>query len=138
MSNPLPAECRIITFPVRGDQRGSLIAIEGGNDVPFDVARVYYVYATTPGTVRGHHAHRNLRQLAVAVSGSCVMDLDDGENRASVLLDDPGKGLLISGRVWREMREFSAGCVLMVLADAAYDEADYIRDYDAFIAEVRS
>ena len=134
MTNHLPPGCRLIPLSVRGDERGRLVAIEAASDVPFAIARVYYVYATTPGTTRGLHAHRALHQVAVAVAGSCTMLLDDGAQRVSVRLDDPAVGLTLPPMVWHEMSDFSADCVLMVLADAAYDEADYIRDYGEFLA----
>ena len=134
MTSDLPPGCRLIPLAVRGDERGSLIAIEASIDVPFAIARVYYVYATTPGTTRGLHAHRALNQLAVAVAGSCTMLLDDGTNKVSVRLDDPSVGLTMGPMIWREMSDFSPDCVLMVLADQVYDEADYIRDYADFLA----
>ena len=134
MSAALPTKCRLIPLAVKGDERGKLIAIEGGGDVPFAIARVYYVYATTQGTVRGHHAHRALDQLAVAVAGSCTMLLDDGTTRANVRLDDPAVALNVPPMVWHEMSDFSPDCVLMVLASAPYDEGDYIRDYAEFLA----
>ena len=134
MTNDLPSGCRLIPLSARGDDRGLLVAIEGLSDVPFAIARVYYVYATTPGTTRGLHAHRALNQLAVAVAGSCTMLLDDGTNKVSVRLDDPSVGLTMGPMIWREMSDFSPDCVLMVLADQVYDEADYIRDYADFLA----
>ncbi len=132
MTDELPPGCRLIPLAVRGDERGRLVAIEQMGDAPFAIARVYYVYGTTPGTTRGHHAHRALNQMAVAVAGSCTMLLDDGASKASVRLDDPAVGLTLPPMVWHEMSDFSPDCVLMVLADAAYDEADYIRDHDQF------
>ena len=137
MTDRLPQGCRLIPLALRGDERGRLVAIEGLRDVPFAIARVYHVYATTPGTTRGLHAHRALNQFAVAVAGSCTMLLDDGTARVEVRLDDPATGLTMPPMVWHEMNDFSPDCVLMVLADAAYDEADYIRDYDQFLAIVR-
>ena len=119
---------------MRGDARGQLVAIEGEREVPFAIARVYYVYATSPKTVRGLHAHRTLEQVAVAVAGSCTMLLDDGQHRVSVRLDDPASALTLPPMVWHEMSDFSPDCVLMALASAAYDEADYIRDYAEFSA----
>jgi hypothetical protein len=119
---------------VRGDARGSLVALEGGRDLPFAIARVYYVFGTTAGVDRGRHAHHHLRQLAVAVAGSCTMLLDDGRQRVSVRLDNPATGLTMGPMIWREMTDFSPDCVLLVLADAVYDEADYMRDYDDFLA----
>ena len=123
---------------VLGDHRGSLISIEGGSTVPFDVKRIYYIFGTQPGVERGFHAHVALRQLAVCVAGSCEMILDDGRERTTYVLDRPDRGLLIQAMMWREMRNFSADAVLLVLADHAYDEADYIRDYDRFLETVNS
>ena len=137
VSQSLPPGCALVDLPVKGDARGSLIALERGGDVPFDIARVYYVYATEPNVDRGFHAHRQLRQFAVAVSGGCTMVLDDGQARAEVRLDRPSLGLTIGPMVWHEMRAFTPGCVLLVLADAIYDEADYIRDYSRFLGMVR-
>ena len=137
MSEILPLGCHLIPLIVRGDERGRLVAIEGLSDWPFAIARVYYVYGTTPGTTRGHHAHRALNQLAVAVAGSCTMLLDDGASKVSVRLDDPAVGLTLPSMVWHEMSDFSKDCVLMVLANGAYDETDYIRDHDDFLKMAR-
>ena len=128
--------CALIGLSPMGDDRGTLIAIEAGRQIPFDIQRVYYVFDTKPGVSRGFHAHHALRQLLVAVSGSCTLVLDDGTSRDEVRLDDPALALTIDGLVWREMRDFSPDCVLMVLADRAYDESDYIRDHDEFVAAV--
>ena len=136
LSDSLPETCAMIELTVKGDERGSLLAIEEGKDTPFAIARAYCVYGTQPGVDRGFHAHRNLQQLAVAVSGSCTMILDDGRSRVAVTLDDASKGLLIGSMVWREMTDFSADCVLMVLADRPSDESDYIRDYNDFLTLV--
>lgn len=128
------ANVATLEFPMHGDDRGQLIAVEAASDViPFDVKRVYYIFDTTPGTVRGNHAHQNLRQVLVCVSGACtiVCELPDGlivEHH----LDWPNKALLIEGLVWRQMKNFSKGAVLLVLASEHYDEADYIRNYDDF------
>ena len=122
----------LINFKPLGDRRGSLIAIEAGKTVPFDVRRVYYIFATKEGVERGFHAHKTLNQVAVAVTGSCEMVLDDGECETSVLLDSAEMGVLIGPGVWRVMRNFSSDCVLLVLADQHYDEADYIRNYKEF------
>jgi dTDP-4-dehydrorhamnose 3,5-epimerase-like enzyme len=103
--------------------------------VPFPIARVYYIFGTQHGVSRGFHAHRSLRQLAVAVTGRCTMLLDDGQRRERIALDRPDHGILIEGLVWREMHDFSPDCVLMVLADAPYDEHDYQRSYEAFRSE---
>jgi len=111
-----------------------LVAVNGGLDVPFDIARVYYIVGTK-GHARGFHAHRKLHQILVCVSGSCRVIIDDGHNRREHFLDRPDSGLHVKPYQWREMVDFSADCVLLVLASAHYDEADYIRDYDVFLAE---
>lgn len=125
-------------FPLqkRGDDRGSLIALEEGRNVPFTVRRVYYLFETKPGIRRGFHAHRDLKQLVVAVRGSCRFLLDDGREQIELLLDNPAQGLLVESMIWREMYDFSEDCVLMVLASALYDESDYIRDKAQFMALV--
>lgn len=125
-----------IDLPSLGDERGSLVAIEANKHIPFEVKRVYYIFGTQPGVSRGFHAHKNLQQLAVCVTGKCHMLLDDGINKESVWLDSPTKGLLIGNNVWREMHEFSDDCVLLVLASEHFDESDYIRDYSEFCSAV--
>ena len=99
--------------------------------------RVYYLANTAPNFSRGFHAHKNLRQIAVAVSGSCRMVLDDGTNREEIILNSPSKGVLIESMIWREMHDFSADCVLLVLASEHYDKSDYIREYDDFLKAVK-
>lgn len=124
---------KIINFKPLGDERGSLIAIEAEKSVPFPVRRVYYIFGTKEGVERGFHAHKALNQVAVAVTGSCEMVLDDGEFKTTVLMDSSEKGVLIEPKVWHYMKNFSPDCVLLVLADQHYDEGDYLREYDAFM-----
>jgi dTDP-4-dehydrorhamnose 3,5-epimerase-like enzyme len=125
----------IITVELKplGDDRGSLVAIEANSSVPFDIKRVYYIFGTQQGVSRGFHAHKNLKQLAVCVTGSCRFVLDNGKTRESIVLDSSTTGLLIEDLTWREMHDFTPDCVLMVLADKHYDETDYIRDYQEFL-----
>ena len=128
------ADVKEIKFGARGDARGQLIALEGSSEeIPFEVKRVYYIYDTTPGTVRGKHAHKNLEQVLICVSGACTImcEMPDGA-KTEHRLDWPDKGLMISGLVWREMKEFSKDAVLLVLASEHYTEADYVRNYDDF------
>ena len=135
--NEVRASVREIVLEPHGDERGKLIPLEAnGAEVPFDVKRVYYIFDTTPGTVRGKHAHRRLGQVLVCVSGACtiVCELPDG-TRSEHRLDWPTKGLVIEGVVWREMKDFSKDAVLMVLASEHYDLTDYIRDYGEFKKE---
>lgn len=123
----------LIKFKTFVDERGSLVAVEKGNNSPFEIKRVYYIFDNKDGVDRGFHAHINLSQIAIAIAGSCTFVLDDGKSRKEVVLDNPSHGLLIEGLVWREMKNFSQNCVLIVLASDEYDEDDYIRDYEAFL-----
>lgn len=128
------AGCRTIELDVKGDERGSLIAFERATGVPFAIARAYTIFGTRPGVSRGFHAHHRLRQWLVALAGGCTVRLDDGRDGADIRLDRPEVALEIGPLVWREMHDFTPDCVLLVLADAPYDEADYIRDPDLFRA----
>ncbi|NNA97957.1 sugar 3,4-ketoisomerase [Pseudomonas gessardii] len=125
-----------IDFKILGDDRGRLVALEMDNAVPFKIKRVYYIYGTAENVGRGYHAHKELLQVAICVSGRCRMIMDDGVTREEVWLDSPSKGLWIDRMVWHEMHDFSADCVLLVLASDRYDEADYIRRHEDFLAEL--
>lgn len=127
---------KLIEFPPLGDDRGSLVALEANKTVPFAIKRVYYIFGTKAGVARGFHAHKALKQVAVCVTGSCRMVLDDGYQKEEVLLDSPMKGLVIEEMVWREMHDFTQDCVLLVLASEHYDEVDYIRNYKDFLKAV--
>ena len=131
------AKVQELTFASHGDDRGQLIALEAMSaEIPFEVKRVYYIFDTTPGTERGKHAHKELKQVLICVNGSCMIECEmpDG-SLSSHRLDWPNKGLLIEGLVWREMKEFSKDATLVVLASEHYDERDYIRDYRTFLKE---
>ena len=106
--------------------------IEAEQTVPFQVRRVYYIFGTEEGIERGFHVHKALNQVAVAVAGSCDMVLDDGHSINTIHMSSPIEGVLIPPNIWHYMKNFSPDCVLVVLADTHYDEADYIRDYDEF------
>lgn len=125
------------TFPPHGDERGQLVAIEALKDLPFEFKRVYYIYDTKDGVRRGFHAHYDLEQILICVSGSCKIHLDDGCETEEVLLDKPHEGLYIANNMWREMYDFSNDTVLLVIASRPYDEADYIRNYDDFIKFIK-
>ena len=130
-------EVRTFEFEEHGDERGVLISLEEQRNIPFEIRRCYFMYNLLPGVRRGFHAHKTLRQVLVCVRGSCKILLDDGTEKAVVPLDRPNKGLYITADTWREMFDFSEDAVLMVLADQLYDESDYIRNYDDFLAYVR-
>lgn len=120
-------------FQPHGDDRGMLVALEEFGDIPFRIKRVYYMYDTKEGVVRGHHAHRNLEQILVCIHGSCKIHLDNGSETKEVPLEKPYEGLYIANNIWREMYDFSPDAVLMVLASDVYDEKDYIRNYEDFL-----
>ena len=125
-------------FQPHGDERGQLISLEEYNDIPFSIKRVYYMYDTKNGVVRGHHAHKKLEQILVCIHGSCKIRLDNGNEKKVVILEKPYEGLYIPNNMWREMFDFSEDAVLLVFASELYDENDYIRDYDKFIAMVNT
>lgn len=120
---------KMIEFEIHGDENGSLIALEENKNIPFEIKRVYYIFGTKKSVIRGRHAHKKLKQVAVCISGSCRVLLDDGNKKEEILLDSPNKGLIINEMIWREMYDFSEDCVLMILASELYDENDYIREY---------
>ena len=128
----------ILEFKTNGDDRGSLVALESDKNIPFEIKRVYYIFDTKSGVVRGLHAHKDLSQVMVCLKGSCRVMLDNGLLKEQVVLDSPNKGLLIDSMMWREMHDFSEDCVLLVLANEHYDESDYIRDYNDFLKQVHS
>ena len=129
---------RWLEFPVLKDERGSLIAWEEHNHIPFKIRRVYSLLQTRSGVSRGYHAHRKLKQVIVALSGKCRITLDNGIHREDAILSSPSRGLLIEGLIWREIHDFSLDCVLIVFASELFEEEDYIRDYDSFLRLVRA
>lgn len=125
-----------IELPNLGDDRGSLMVLESNKNVPFKVKRIYYILDAKPDVPRGFHAHKELMQLAFCIKGSCNMIMDNGIEKQQVRIDKSNIGLMIPPMVWHEMHDFSEDCVMLVLASAQYDEADYIRNYDEFMNEV--
>jgi dTDP-4-dehydrorhamnose 3,5-epimerase-like enzyme len=125
--------CQIIDLPKIADSRGNLTFVEGGNQVPFTIQRVYYLYDVPGGAERGGHAHKGLQQLIIAMSGSFDVVLDDGKNKKRVHLNRSYQGLYVCPMIWRELDNFSSGSVCMVLASNLYDESDYHRDYQEFL-----
>jgi dTDP-4-dehydrorhamnose 3,5-epimerase-like enzyme len=129
-------KCKIIELPKIKDPRGNLTFVEGGKHIPFDIQRVYYLYDVPGGAERGGHAHRELQQLIIAMSGSFDVLLDDGTEKKRFYLNRSYYGLYICPMIWRELDNFSSGSVCMVLASNLYDEADYYRDYQEFLENV--
>ncbi|MBR6973206.1 MAG: WxcM-like domain-containing protein [Bacteroidaceae bacterium] len=128
----------IIELPKIVDPRGNLTVAEQMKNVPFDIKRVYWTYDVPGGESRGGHAHKNLYQLVVAMSGSFIVNLDNGEEHATILLNHPWQGLLIKPNTWRTLEDFSSGAVCLVLASEHFDLDDYIYDYDEFLEYVRN
>lgn len=129
-------ECRIIELPKISDPRGNLTFVEGGNHIPFDIKRVYYLYDVPGGASRAAHGHKALHQLIIAMSGSFDIKLDDGLETKTFHLNRSYYGLYIPPMMWRDLDNFSSGSVCMVLASQPYQEDDYFRDYQQFIDAV--
>ncbi|MBQ1797494.1 MAG: WxcM-like domain-containing protein [Prevotella sp.] len=127
---------KIIELEKIVDPRGNLTVAQGDIDVPFDIKRVYWVYDVPAGEYRGGHAHRQCREVLVALSGSFHVTLDDGTQRETYLLNHPYQGLLIDTGIWRTLDDFSSGAVCLVLASELFEEADYIREYDEYLKYV--
>lgn len=123
---------KFIDLPDLGDERGGLVAIESNKNIPFEIKRIYYIFATQ-NKPRGFHAHKQLKQIMFCIQGSCQVILDNGYQRENINLDQANKGLIIESMIWHEMHNFSDDCVLLVLANEYYDERDYIRDYEKFL-----
>ncbi|WP_257904929.1 WxcM-like domain-containing protein [Campylobacter lari] len=127
----------ILNFSAITDKRGSLIALENLKDIPFEVKRIYYIFDTKPEFPRGAHAHTNLEQILIMIDGSCEIMLNDGKISQSIILNRPDIGLYIGKNIWREMKKFSYGAKLLVLASEFYDEKEYIRNYNEFLKVVK-
>lgn len=129
---------KIIKFTTHGDERGNLIALEQNNEIPFEIKRIYYIFDNINNVRRGFHAHKDLKQMLICVSGSCKILLDDGNDKVTLELNSCDKGILLYGPIWREMYDFSSDAVLLVIASEYYTEEDYIRDYDDYIEYIET
>ena len=126
-------DCVMLPLNKIHNRAGNITIVEGNENVPFDVKRIYYLYDIPGGEDRGGHAHKDLRQLIVAASGSFNILLDDGQNKKIVTLNRPDYGLLVVPGIWRDLMDFSSGAICMVLASKCYSEDDYIREYRKFL-----
>jgi hypothetical protein len=127
-------DCSMISLPINHQANGNLTAVSNGIQVPFDVKRVYYLYDVPGGFSRGGHGHLELQQLILALSGSFDITVDDGKVKRTFHLSRPNMGLFMPSGLWRELDNFSSGSICFVLASIEYDEKDYFRDYDKFVA----
>ena len=133
LKNNTVFDCSIIDVSKAHSEAGNITVIENGENIPFDVKRIYYLYDIPGGKARGGHAHYELEQYVIAASGSFDVILDDGKNRKIVSLNRPNLALHIVPGLWRELDNFSSGSISLVLASHIYDEKDYIRDYEEFL-----
>ena len=128
---------RMIKFNQLGDERGHLVVMEQFKDVPFDIKRIFYIYGSDPDVVRGQHANRKSCFMLINVAGTSKVDVHDGEKVTTYRLDEPHEGIYLPKMVWKDMYDFSPDSVLLVLASEHYDPDEYIRDYDAYLKEIK-
>lgn len=125
---------QMLEFPQNGDARGHLVVVEGGKDIPFDIARIFYIYGSDADVVRGQHANRKSEFVLINVAGSCKVKVLDGKgNEAVFVLNRPHTGIYLPTMVWKDMYDFSKDSVLLCLSSEHYDSQEYIRDYDEFL-----
>lgn len=129
-------DCSVVELPRICDPGGNITPVHGGEDIPFRIARVFYLYDVPGGESRGAHAHKSCHQFIIAASGSFEVLLDDGRNRKTVLLNRPYFGLHIPPGIWAQQQNFSSGSIALVLASERYDESDYIRDYNQYLKKL--
>ncbi len=130
--------CSVLELDKHHHEKGNISVVENGKEVPFDINRIYYLYDIPGGEDRGAHAHKDLKQLIIAASGSFDIILDDGNVKRSITLNRPYIGLLVVPGIWRELINFSSGAICMVMASHKYNEHDYIRNYDNFLKYKKS
>nr|WP_296156238.1 FdtA/QdtA family cupin domain-containing protein [uncultured Blautia sp.] len=132
----LEQKCPVFQFSVKGDERGSMIVIEGGVDIPFDIKRMFYIYGSDTSVIRGQHANRESEFILINVHGTSKVKLRDGEEERIVVLDTPMKGVYIPRMVWKDMYDFSEDSVLLVLASTHYTADEYVRNFGDYVSEV--
>lgn len=135
LKNNTVYDCSVIDVSKIHNEAGNITVVENGENIPFDVKRIYYLYDVPSGEARGGHAHYELEQFIIAASGSFDVIINDGKNKKRVTLNRPNLALHIVPGLWRELDNFSSGSICMVLASHTYDESDYIREYDLFLKE---
>ena len=133
----LKEKCPIIHFDDLGDERGKLVVIEGGQVIPFDIKRVFYIYDSDDTVVRGQHANRISEFVLINVAGKSKVRITDGEEEIIVELDRPMTGVYIPKMIWNDMYDFSKDSILLVLASTHYDGTEYIRDFEEYLKEVK-
>ena len=134
----LDKKYRILEFPELGDERGNLVVVEGGIQIPFDIQRMFYIYGSDATVVRGQHANRVSEFVLINVSGTSKVRVTDGDEEVIVELNKPKMGLYLDKMVWKDMYDFSPDSVLIVLANTHYDGTEYIRNYDEYLNEMKN
>ncbi|MBE5936537.1 MAG: WxcM-like domain-containing protein [Lachnospiraceae bacterium] len=130
-------QVRMLEFPVNGDERGHLVIVEGLQDIPFEMKRLFYIFGSDPEVVRGQHANRKSQFVLINVAGTSKVKVKDGRgNEAIYCLNRPHTGLFIPTMVWKDMYDFSEDSVLLCISDEHYDPAEYIRNYDEYVKAV--
>lgn len=124
---------KILNFDIHSDERGNLTSLSNNKEIPFEIKRIYYTWNMPNEAIRGGHAHRNLDEVMICLHGSCDFVLDDGKEKVTITLDKPNKGLYIEANLWRDFRNFSSDCVVILIASDYYDTEDYIRNYDEYL-----
>ncbi|SKB41675.1 WxcM-like, C-terminal [Acetoanaerobium noterae] len=127
---------KVIDFQELGDSRGHLVVAESNKEVPFLIQRIFYIYGTKDGVVRGQHANRESEFMLINLQGSVKIVIDDGRQKDTVILNKAHQGVYLDKMVWKDMCEFSSDSILLVLSSMSYDASEYIRDYDEFVREV--
>lgn len=130
--------CPVLQFGDLGDERGKLVVIEGGQSIPFDIKRIFYIYESDATVVRGQHANRNSEFVLVNVAGQSKVRITDGTEEFVVELNKPMMGVYIPQMIWKDMYDFSSDSVLLVLASTHYDAQEYIRDYNDYIEIIKN
>ena len=133
MRNNRISDCALIDLPKIENRSGNITAIENNLDIPFEVKRIFYLYDIPGGESRGAHAHKQCQQFLVAASGSFEVQLDDGIEKKTVMLNQPYKGLYVPPGIWASEINFSSGAICLVMTSDKFDEDDYIRDYQDFL-----
>lgn len=128
---------KLLNFNVYSDDRGNLSSLSNNNEIPFDIKRIYYTWDMPKDAIRGGHAHKELKEVMVCLHGSCDFVLNDGKENIIITLDKPNLGLYIEPKLWREFKNFSEDCVVILIASDYYDVNDYVRDYNEFLTSIK-
>lgn len=127
---------KLLSFSQLGDERGHLVVVEGMKNIPFEIKRIFYIYGTKEGVIRGQHANRKSEFVLINLAGSCKIKVDDGKNEKIITLDKAHEGIYLDKMLWKDMYDFSKDSILLVLSNQSYDSEEYVRDYIEFKKEM--